>query len=138
MPPRALIFPTGSWNVPTLDFATVLIFAQGEGAAPAGGAAANPFSMMWPLMLIFVLAYFMFIRPERRRQRDHQDRIGQIKKNDRVVTIGGIHGKVFEVLKEQDRVTLKVDEATNTKIDFTFAAIARVIEDDAEKEKTSK
>jgi preprotein translocase subunit YajC len=80
----------------------------------------------------------MFIRPERRRQREHQDRIGQIKKNDRVVTIGGIHGKVFEVLKEQDRVTLKVDEATNTKIDFTFAAIARVIEDDSDKEKTNK
>ena len=56
--PRASIFPTGSWNVPALDFATVLIFAQGEGAAPAGGGAGNPFSMMWPLMLIFVLARF--------------------------------------------------------------------------------
>jgi preprotein translocase subunit YajC len=125
--------------VPALNPASILIFAQDpEGGGAGGGGAGNPFGMMWPLLLIFVLAYFMFIRPERRRQREHQFRIGQLKKNDRVVTIGGIHGKVFEVLKEQDRVTLKVDEATNTKIDFSFSAIARVIEDDAEKEKVNK
>jgi preprotein translocase subunit YajC len=46
-----------------------------------------------------------------------------------VVTIGGIYGKVFDVQREQDRVTLKIDEATNTKIDVTFGAIARVIVD---------
>ena len=58
-----------------------------------------------------------------------------IKKNDRVVTIGGIYGVVTNVLREEDRVTLRIDEANNTKIDVTFNAIGRVLGEEPEAEK---
>jgi preprotein translocase subunit YajC len=52
-----------------------------------------------------------------------------------VVTVGGIYGVVANVQREQDRVTLKVDETNNTKIDVTFGAISRVIVDQTESDK---
>ena len=104
------------------------LIAQGENVAPEGGGSA--FSSLFPLLLIGVLFYFILLRPERRKQKDHASLLSNLKKNDRVVTIGGIYGKVFDVQREQDRVTLKIDEATNTKIDVTFGAVARVISDE--------
>jgi len=77
-----------------------------------------------------LLFYFLILRPEKRKQAYHKSLLDAIKKNDRVVTIGGVYGVVANVQKDADRVTLKVDEANNTKIDFTFSAIARVITDE--------
>jgi preprotein translocase subunit YajC len=116
-------------------WADLAVWAQGE-AAPGGGSA---FGTFFPLLLIGLLFYFILLRPERRKQKDHASLLANLKKNDRVVTIGGIYGKVFDVQREQDRVSLKVDEANNTKIDVTFGAIARVIiEQPAEQDKTTK
>ena len=60
-----------------------------------------------------------------------------LKKNDRVLTIGGIYGVVMNVQRDADEVTLKIDETTNTKIRVTFGAIARVLGDEAAGEKTA-
>ena len=93
----------------------------------------------FPLLMIGLLFYFILLRPERCKHKEHASLLSNLKKNDKVVTIGGIYGKAFDVQREQDRVTLKIDEATNTKIDVTFAAIARVISDQpAESEKSNK
>ena len=73
------------------------------------------------------LYYFMIVRPERRKQTDHRSRLEALKKYDRVVTIGGIYGVVMNVQRDADEVTLKVDEANNTKIRVTFGAIGRVV-----------
>jgi preprotein translocase subunit YajC len=106
-----------------------------EDAAPTG----SPFGMLLPMLVIGILFYMILLRPEKRKQKEHQSLLSNLKKNDKVVTIGGIYGKVFDVQREQDRVTLKIDEATNTKIDVTVGAIARVLtEDSAEKDKTTK
>lgn len=83
--------------------------------------------MLFPLALIFLLFYFLIMRPERRKQADHKALLESLKKNDRVITIAGIYGVVANVLRDEDRVTLKVDEANNTKIDVTFSSIARVL-----------
>jgi preprotein translocase subunit YajC len=77
-----------------------------------------------------VLYYFLIIRPDRRKQSAQRVQLEALKKNDRVVTIGGIHGVVMNVNRDADEVTLKVDEATNTKIRVTFSAIARVLGDE--------
>jgi len=103
--------------------------AVAEGAPGAPAAGVSPFSTLFPLLMIGLLFYFILLRPERRKHKEHANLLSNLKKNDKVVTIGGIYGKVFDVQREQDRVTLKIDEATNTKIDVTFAAIARVIVD---------
>ena len=116
------------------------ILAQAEnGAAPAAPGGGSPFGALFPLLMIGLLFYFILLRPERRKHKEHSNLLANLKKNDKVVTIGGIYGKVFDVQREQDRVTLKIDEASNTKIDVTIAAIARVIGDQAaESEKSNK
>lgn len=89
--------------------------------APAGG---NPIlqSFFVPMIIIGVLFYFMLIRPERRRRTELDQMLENLKKNDRVVTIGGIHGTVVNVQKED--VTIKVDETTRLRV--LRSAISRV------------
>lgn len=83
---------------------------------------------MWPaLIIIFVLFYFMLIRPERQKQKEHKSMLEGLKKNDRIITLGGVYGVVTNVNREADEVTLKVDEANNTKIRVTFGSIGRVL-----------
>src|SRR5262245_34071424 len=117
------------------------VAAEGQaGDAPANGAKApegpNPLFQLGTLFLpLILLFYFLILRPERRKQADHKSLLSALKKNDRVVTIGGIYGIVANVQPEADRVTLKIDEATNTKIDVTFSSIARVIAAEPEAKK---
>ncbi len=61
-----------------------------------------------------------------------------VKKNDRVVTTGGIYGVVANVHAEADEVTVKVDETTNTKLRMTLGSIARVLGDEAADDKSSR
>ena len=113
-------------------FASLLLFAEGE----AGKQDAPGWTSLVPFLLILPVLYLLMIRPMRKQEQQRQSLISQLKKNDRVVTIGGIYGIVANVQIEADRVTLKIDEATNTKIDVTFSSIARVIaaEPEAKKE----
>ncbi len=78
----------------------------------------------------------MILRPERRKQQTVQSRLESLKKNDQVVTIGGIYGVVVNVNRESDEVTLKIDEATNAKMRVTIGAVARIVgEESADKSK---
>jgi preprotein translocase subunit YajC len=83
-------------------------------------------------LILLMLALFMFISAggKRKEERKRRDMLSQIKKGDEVVTIGGQIGKVIEA--REDRVQLKVDESSNTKIWFLRSAIHRVLEDKAE------
>ena len=81
------------------------------------------------------LFYFIIIRPQRREQQQRKQLLKEIKKNDRVVTIGGIYGVVTNVKRENDEVTIKVDESSNTKLRITFSSISRVITDDSSSDK---
>jgi preprotein translocase subunit YajC len=76
----------------------------------------------FPLILIVVIFYFFIIRPQSKKQKEAQRMLSAIKKGDRVVTIGGIHG-VVQAVKE-GTVVVKVDE--DTKIEFTRGAISQV------------
>jgi preprotein translocase subunit YajC len=118
-----------------LDYLTPLFFLlaqdpQADPAAPADQGPSPILSLVLPIGGAIALYYFMIIRPERRKQAGHKSRLEALKKNDRVVTIGGIYGVVMNVLRDADEVTLKIDEATNTKIKVTFGAIGRVIADE--------
>lgn len=110
---------------------SVLLWAQGENAAPpaagGGGMWMQLFTFVLPLILLF---YFFLILPQRREQRKRTEMIAAIKKNDRVVTVGGIYGVVTQVRAEADEVTLRIDESTNTKLRVTLGAIARVLGED--------
>ena len=83
-----------------------------------------------------MLYFFLIWRPDRRKQSAHRAQLDGLKKNDRVVTIGGLYGVVMNVQRDADEVTLKVDEANNTKIRVTFAAIAPVLGSEPQGDKT--
>ena len=85
-------------------------FAQNAAPAPSGGAAA--FLQFVPLLFIFVIFYFLLIRPQQRRMKMHQAMIGAVKKNDTVVTGGGLIGKVTRV----DEAEVEVELAPNVRV----------------------
>ena len=103
------------------------LFAQ-EGGGEAA-PTSNLFSMLLPFVAIFALFYFILIRPQRREQARRQTMLSAVKKNDRVLTAGGVYGVVANVNRDADEVTVKVDEATNTKLRLTLSSIARVLGD---------
>jgi len=72
---------------------------------------------------IFVIMYFILFREPRKRQRQQQQMIQSIKKNDKVRTVGGIIGTVVDV--KDDEIVLKVDESNNTKIRVVASAIGK-------------
>ncbi len=92
-------------------------------AAPEGSLM----SMVLPFALIFVIFYFFIIRPQNKKQKETKKMIEALKKGDKVVTIGGIHGVVSST-KEQS-IIVKVDD--NAKIEFSRSAIATVINENA-------
>jgi preprotein translocase subunit YajC len=102
-----------------------LLFAQA--ADPAKSGSGSMVGTMISFGLIIVLFYMLMIRPERRRKAELAEMLTNLKKNDRVVTIGGIYGTVVAASKDSEEVTLKVDETTNTKLRMQRSAIARVL-----------
>lgn len=101
-------------NMNMTDF---LIFAQ---AAPAG--QPNLLVSMAPLVFIFVIFYFLLIRPQQKKQKDHEKLVAAVKTGDQVVTNAGIHGTVSNV--KEKTVIIKI--ADNVKVEFDRAAIVVV------------
>ena len=106
------------------------LLAQAEGA-PGGFEAlfANP---LIPLLIVGVLFYMMLWRPERQRRQDHQNLVNNLKSNDRVVTVGGIHGTVVNAQQGADHITLRIDENSNTRIRVSRSCISRVMTPETE------
>jgi preprotein translocase subunit YajC len=88
----------------------------------------NPFLQFAPLVLVFVLMYFMLFRAPKKRQQEHQKMVAGLKKNDRVRTIGGILATVLDV--RDDEIVIKIDESNNTKMRVIPSAIAAVLSED--------
>ncbi len=76
-----------------------------------------------PLIFIFCVFYFLIIRPQQKKQKEHQAMIKNLKKNDEVVTSGGLHGVIINV-KEKTFV-LRVDENVKVEIDKTAIAYTK-------------
>jgi len=101
--------------------------------AQGGGGGGSPFGLinLWPILGIGVLFWFLLIRPQQREKQRRQAMLGALKKNDHVITAGGIYGVVTNVHREADEVTIKVDEAANVKLRVTLGSIAQVAPDQA-------
>jgi preprotein translocase subunit YajC len=83
-------------------------------------AAQNPLINLMPIILIFIIFYFLLIRPQKKQQDEHKKMVGGLKKNDEVITVGGIHGTIVNV--KEHTVTLKVDD--NVKVEVQKSSIA--------------
>ncbi len=112
------------------------------GPAPAGDGGDNLFGplggMVPALLLVMVAFYFILLRPQKKEQATRQAMLNELKKNDRILTAGGIYGVVTNVRKDDDEVTIKVDESTNTKLRILRSSIQRVIVDKPAGEKETK
>ena len=114
------------------------LFAEGGadgGAAQPGGGLPG---LLLTLLPILVLFYFLMIRPARRQEQERQSLLGALKKNDKVVTTGGLIGIVAGIKENEDEVTLKVDENSNVKVRVTKSSIVRVLSASAEGAKETK
>jgi preprotein translocase subunit YajC len=116
-----------------------LVLAQEATKQAGNGDAAQPpgFTSMLPALLgIMALFYFLILRPQKAKDQQFRSMVAQLKEKDRVITIGGIHGVVTGVQRDADLVTIRVDEATGTKIRVGTSAIAKVVVDAEPAEKT--
>jgi preprotein translocase subunit YajC len=89
------------------------------------GGGAGGLGMLLPIVLIFVIMYFLMIRPQQKKHREHQAMLGSLKKGDRVITTGGLLGTVLNIKEKENIVVLKLGE--NIKVEAQKGAIAHVI-----------
>ena len=116
------------------------LFAQEGPAAPAEDPSflqtliSNP---LIPFVAIAVLFYLMMMRPERRKKAELRQKLANLKKNDRIVTIGGIYGTIVNVEQESKDITIRVDDNNNTRLRVLRSAVTPVVsaEDSADKDK---
>ena len=101
-----------------------------DAATPRG-----PLELPIPLLvtLVFALFYFMILRPQQNKDKQFRSMLEGLKEKDRVVTVGGIHGVVTNIQRDRDEVTVRIDEATGTKIHVGMSAIARLVTDEDKK-----
>ena len=101
------------------------------GAAPPGGAGGNAvITQVIFFAAIFAIFYFLLIRPQQKQRRERETLLANVKRGDRVVTTGGIHGTVTGL----DDVTVTLRVADQVKMTFDRAAIGRVVEVQSEKD----
>src|SRR5262247_3638828 len=96
-------------------------FAYAQGAP--GAIGPGPLMTIFPFILIFIIMYFMVIRPQQKKAKEHQELLNRLKKNDEVMTSGGIYGKVVDL--KETVVTLEV--APNVRIRVHRPQISAVL-----------
>ncbi len=106
------------------NFLPLLLGAPDGSGGTATGGGGSLVTMLVTFGLIIVVFYFLVIRPQNKKQKDAKKMLESIRKGDRVVTIGGMHGFVESV--KEDSVVLKVDD--NVKLKFSKSAVSQVLE----------
>jgi len=103
----------------------LLTIVSVSGCVPTGEETAGGFDWMLIvfLVLIFGLFYFLFIRPQRKRQKEHQQLVEELKRGDNVVTAGGIYGVVESI--SEDSIVVKVESGTTIRVAKASVALKR-------------
>ncbi|MFF2887119.1 preprotein translocase subunit YajC [Paenibacillus sp. NPDC057967] len=92
-------------------------------ATEAGGNAGGIWGLIWPFILMFAVFYFLLIRPQQKKQKQRSAMLNQIKKGDKITTIGGLHGTVVELT--DDTVVVRVNDTT--KMTFERSAVNTIV-----------
>lgn len=107
-----------------MKFLTLISDAYAMGPAPQGGGQGDPImsliASLLPLILIIVVFYFLLIRPQQKRAKEHKQMLENLKRGDKVITVGGIYGVVEAV--NPNTVVLKIAE--NVKVKFSKQSVA--------------
>ena len=94
---------------------TLLVFVGGCVPAPEGGEGGFDWTLIIFLGLIFGVFYFLIIRPQRKRQKEHTDLVQELRKGDNVITSGGIHGVIESV--SDDVVLMKIESGSVIRVE---------------------
>ena len=103
-------------------FVLPLLMGMPQSGGAEGGAGGNPIMTFLPFAAIIGIFYFLIIRPQNKKRKETEKMLGALKKGDRVVTIGGIHGTVQSV--KETTVIIKVDD--NVKLEILRSAVSNV------------
>jgi preprotein translocase subunit YajC len=93
-----------------------------QAADGAGGGSQNFLMTLLPFAAIIAIFYFLIIRPQNKKQKETQKMLSALKKGDRIVTIGGIHGTIQSV--REGSVIVRIDD--NVKVEFSRSAVSSV------------
>ena len=88
-----------------------IAYALGAGG---GGEGAGGFTGFIPLILMFVIFYFLLIRPQQKKTKEHRQMISNLKKGDRIVTSGGIHGRITGM--DESTITVEIADKVRVKV----------------------
>ncbi len=112
-----------------------IAYALGQGGA-ASGQGTSGFTSLVPLILMFVIFYFLLIRPQQKKTKEHREMLGQLKKGDRIITSGGLHGRVTAISEG----TMTVEIADKVRVKVARGNVAQVLQSSSrpQEAKTSK
>jgi len=85
-----------------------------DAMAQSGAAGPSSLQTFLPMILLFVVFYFLLIRPQQKRQKEHKNMVAELAKGDEIVTMGGILGKITSV--DENFVTVEVSQGTELQI----------------------
>lgn len=108
-------------------------FAQATATATAGSSMTG---MIIQLLLIFAIFYFLLIRPQQKRMREHEAKLNAIKKGDTIITGGGIYGKVASANIEQGE--LQVELAKDVIVKVALSTVRDVVKDEVKPANNNK
>jgi preprotein translocase subunit YajC len=101
--------------------------AYAQAGDPTGGLMG-----LLPLVLIFVVFYFILIRPQQRKAKEHREMLAQLKRGDRVVTGGGVLATVIRVTPESDEVIVEISKNPQVRVTVAKGTIASVLREETE------
>jgi preprotein translocase subunit YajC len=110
---------------------TGILAAEGEGATGTGGMG-DWMTLLIPMAMIFVIFFLLVIRPQMKRERERQEMLKGVKKNDKVVTTGGFMGTVVSV--KEPWVVLKIDENKDIRIKVLLSCVSGMASPDGKQE----
>ena len=90
-----------------------IAYAMGQGGAGAQGGSGG-FASFIPLILMFVIFYFLLIRPQQKKTKEHRQMIDNLKTGDRIITSGGLHGRITGV--SENALTVEIAEKVRVKV----------------------
>jgi preprotein translocase subunit YajC len=96
-----------------------LVFAMGQAGDPQSGAG-NPFTAFIPLILMFAIFYFLLIRPQQKKAKEHRQVLANLKRGDTVITNGGIYGRIIDI--QNDVLTLEIGDKFQVKTNRAYIA----------------
>ena len=108
--------------------------AYAMGAGGAGGEGAGGFGAFIPLILMFVIFYFLLIRPQQKKSKEHREMITNLKKGDRIVTSGGLHGRITGI----SDTTLTVEIADKVRVKVARANVGALAQTGAQPQPQAK